>query len=85
METPFDVHYNEQSSILYVSVGTSGYGMTAISLYSLDGRKIFTTNRISDVTGFTTMTIPIPPLPHGVYYIIAGGAAKSAIKALRIE
>jgi len=85
MQTPFDVHYDKQSSILHITGSNSGYGITAISLYSLNGRKIFTTNRLLDGTDFNNVIISVPSLAHGVYYLIINNAVKSAIKALSVK
>ena len=78
MQTPFDVHYDKQSSILHITGSNSGNGITVISLYSLNGRKIFATNRLLDGTDFNNVTISVPSLAHGVYYLIINNAAKSA-------
>lgn len=85
MQTPFDVHYDRQSSILHITGSNSGYGITRISLYSLNGRKVFTANCLLDGTEFNNVTIAVPSLAHGVYYLIMDNAAKLTMKILSVK
>jgi hypothetical protein len=84
-QTPFDVHYDKQSSVLHITGSNSGFEKTAIRLFSFNGRKVFAANSPFNGTGLNDITLPVPSLAHGVYYVTVDNAARSATKALSVK
>jgi hypothetical protein len=81
-QTPFDVHYDKHGSVLHISGNTSRYGICALSIYAVSGRKVFAINRRFDGTEFESIKISVPSLAHGFYYVVIDQRTTAIIKVL---
>jgi hypothetical protein len=84
-QTPPAVLYDKNSSLLHIAGKRSECGSSAINLFTPDGRKVFPTILRADAADLANLSIPVPALAKGVYFLMITAATKQTMKALRVQ